>query len=65
MSITPSMLLTILDSPIAYHRIYATITGSVTSAVMLSQAMYWTPRTSDPHNWFYKTADDWQEETGL
>ena len=65
MSITPQMLLMILDNPIAYHRIYATITGSVTSAVMLSQSMYWTPRTTDPHGWFYKTADEWQEETGL
>lgn len=65
MSITPQMLLAILGNPIAYHRIYATITGSVTSAVMLSQAMYWTPRSSDPLGWFYKTADEWQEETGL
>ena len=62
---TPEMLLTVLDSPIAYHRIYATITRSVTAAVMLSQAMYWTPRTKDSERWFYKTADEWQKETGL
>ena len=64
-NITPEMFLTILDRPIAYHRIYATITGSVTAAVMLSQAMYWTPRTNDLDRWFYKTSVEWEKETGL
>lgn len=55
----------LLDRPIAFHRSFVTLTGSVTAALMLSQAMYWAKRTSDPEGWFYKTQDDWQEETGL
>ncbi len=32
---------------------------------MLSQAIYWTPRTKDPEGWFYKSQKEWEEETGL
>jgi len=32
---------------------------------MLSQAVYWNKRTSLPDSWFWKTQDEWQEETGL
>lgn len=32
---------------------------------MLSQAVYWSQRTKDPNGWFYKSAIEWQEETGL
>jgi len=53
------------DRPIAFHRAYVNLTGSITSALMLSQAMYWTSRTDDADGWFYKTQKDWEEETGL
>lgn len=32
---------------------------------MLSQALYWTPRAKDPDGWFWKTQDEWFEETML
>jgi hypothetical protein len=32
---------------------------------MLSQAIYWSLRTSNADGWFYKTQEDWEEETGL
>ncbi len=32
---------------------------------MLSQAVYWVNRTDDPDGWFYKSRDEWQDETGL
>lgn len=57
--------LDLLDRPIAFHRIFVTITGSVNAALMLSQAIYWSKRTNDPEGWFYKTQKDWQEETGI
>jgi hypothetical protein len=41
------------------------IAGSVNAALMLSQALYWTPRTKDPDGWFYKSHVDWEAETGL
>lgn len=55
----------ILDRPIAYHRIFVTLTGSVKAAVMLSQALYWQPRSRQKDGWWYKTAEEWEEETGL
>lgn len=53
------------ERPIAFHRIYVTITGSVNAGLMLSQAMYWSARTKDPDGWFYKTANEWELETGM
>lgn len=53
------------DRPIAFHRVYATISGGITSGLMLSQGMYWSSRTTDPEGWFYKTAEEWEEETAL
>jgi hypothetical protein len=54
-----------MDRPIAFHRVFVTMTGSVNAALMLSQAIYWSKRTSDDDGWFYKTAVEWEKETGL
>ena len=58
-------LLDLLDRPIAFHRIFVKLTGSVTAALMLSQALYWSKRTSDSDGWFYKVQTEWEEETGM
>ncbi len=55
----------ILSSPIAYHRIFATISGGALQGLFLSQIFYWTPRTKDPNGWFYKSQTEWEQETGL
>lgn len=55
----------LLDKPIAFHRCYAAISGSVTAGLMLAQALYWTPREPRGDGWFYKTRDQWHEETCL
>lgn len=55
----------ILDRPIAFNPSFKKITGSTNAALLLSQAFYWTKRTSDKEGWFYKTRDEWLEETGL
>lgn len=67
MNITPdySLLASILDRPIAFHRIFATISGSVLAGLMLSQAYYWTPRGEAGDGWFYKTQAEWEKETGM
>jgi hypothetical protein len=59
------LLKTILKRPIAFHRVFAEIGGGVAAGLMLSQAWYWSQRTDDPNGWFWKTAQDWQEETAL
>jgi hypothetical protein len=55
----------LLDRPIAYHRVFVTLTGSTKAAIMLSQAVYWQPRAKQKDGWWYKTAEEWEEETGL
>jgi len=65
-------LIQLLDRPIAFHRIFAELTGSVSAGLMLSQAVYWSGtnkagerRTSHAAGWFYKSQRDWWEETQL
>ena len=55
----------LLKRPIAFHRAFVPIAGSVHAALMLSQALYWSDRTKDDDGWFYKTAAEWEEETGM
>jgi len=54
-----------LQRPVAYHPVFAKITGSVTSAVLLSQMIYWSTRVTVKDGWFFKTYKDWEEETGM
>jgi hypothetical protein len=54
----------ILDRPIAFHRCFVTLTGSVNAALMLSQAVYWQKRNKDA-GWWYQTQAKWEDETGL
>lgn len=58
-------LIELLDRPIAYHRCFAKLAGSVCAGVFLSQCFYWSQRTSDVDGWFWKTRDQWAEETCL
>jgi hypothetical protein len=57
--------LQLLDRPIAFHRCFVPLCGSVHAALMLSQAIYWSLRTRNPEGWFYKSLAEWQEETGM
>ena len=43
-------ILDLLDRPIAYHRIFARLTGSVHAALMLSQAVYWQNRATSENS---------------
>jgi hypothetical protein len=58
-------LLDSIDRPIAFRRALVDLTGSVQSALMLSQAIYWQERATQKDGWWYKTIEEWQEETGL
>lgn len=51
------------EKPIAFHRKYAEITGSITAGLLLAQLYYWS-RTMK-HNEFYKTDKDISSEIGM
>ncbi|MDT7042680.1 hypothetical protein [Candidatus Nitronereus thalassa] len=55
------------ERPISFHRILVHVTGSITAALFLSQAMYWTKNrvSQERGGWFYKKGVEWEEETGL
>lgn len=55
-----------LTRPITFHPILARLTGSVTAAIMLQQAMYWMQVAGEKRNgWFFKNSSEWQQETTL
>lgn len=64
LNLSPS-LKAVFDRPVAFHRCFVEVTGGVLPALMLSQAYYWSNRTSDPDGWFWKTQEQWETETGL
>ena len=47
LGITPQVLLDVFDTPVSFHRCLVPITGGVTSALMLSQAI-WTTQSLEP-----------------
>ena len=62
----PSMnAVRLLDSPIAFHRCLAELTGSAAAGLLLSQAIYWNNRCQREDGWWWKTADEWRAETYL
>ena len=61
----PSHLKALLGRSLTVYPVLAELTGSLAAGLLLSQALYWATRTKDADGWFYKTQDDWAEETGL
>lgn len=59
------LLKSLLRSPIAFQPIFVKIAGSVNAGLLLSQAFYWSDKTTDPNGWFYKTQAEWEKETYL
>ncbi len=46
-------------------RLFIEWTGDHISALLLSQIIYWSSRTTDAEGWFYKSAKEWEEELGI
>jgi hypothetical protein len=64
--VAPSLALEVFDLPITFHRCLVRVTGSVTAALMLSQAIAWTEELEPgAEGWFSRTQRDWAEEIGL
>ena len=64
--ITTDLLLEVFDIPVSCHRCLVPVTGGITSALMLSQAI-WTTHALEPaaEGWFMRSQEEWTEETGL
>jgi hypothetical protein len=65
-AITTELLLQVFDLPVSFHRCLIPLTGSVTAALMLSQAIAIT-QGIDPaaEGWFVRSREEWNLETGL
>ena len=50
------------NSKLVIPRFYIDLTGDHVSALILSQLLYWSERTTNPDGWFWKTAQQWYEE---
>ena len=64
--LSENILLDVFDLPVTFHRCLVPVTGSVTAALMLSQAI-WASQAADAQEdgWFAKSREEWEEETGL
>lgn len=64
--ITAELLLEVFDIPVSFHRCLVPVTGGITSALMLSQAI-WATQALDPtdEGWFIRSQEEWTQETGL
>lgn len=58
-------IIDLMARPIAFNRAFVDLGLGMCGAMMLSQALYWRPRTSNPDGWFYKSQAEWQSETGM
>jgi hypothetical protein len=69
--ISGELLLQLFDLPVSFQRCLVPISGSVTAALMLSQAIWTTEQQAidSPgvvtNGWFTKSQDEWTDETGL
>lgn len=65
-AVSAELLLQAFDLPVSFHRCLVPVTGGVTAALMLSQAI-WIAQELDPADggWFCLSQKEWTEATGL
>lgn len=54
-----------IGRPIAYHPALARYVGGVNAAIFLCQLIYWDEKADNEDLGTYKTAEEWESETGL
>lgn len=64
-TVSKSVMMTALASPIAYYAAFAKAVGDVCAGVFVSQLFYWHDKGADPDGWIYKTREEIYAETGL
>ncbi|KMQ75282.1 HNH endonuclease [Marinobacter subterrani] len=58
-------IIELMARPIAFQRAFVDLGVGIAGALMLSQCIYWAKRVTDEDGWFYKSQQDWEEETGM
>lgn len=53
------------NNVITVHRPFVEFTGTLEAAMMLSQLLYWTPRSTMEDGWIAKSDQDWKNELCL
>ena len=55
------------DKTITFRRDFVEIAGSAAGSIFLSQSIYWmkVQKKAGKDGWFYKSREEWTEETGL
>jgi hypothetical protein len=53
------------NDPLAMIRVFIGMTGDHTAALMLNQIVYWSDKGKGKDGWFYKTAQEWDDELGM
>lgn len=56
-----------LERTVAFHRVFATLAGGALPGLFLSQVYFYSrqPGTIENGGWFYKSREQWEEETAL
>lgn len=49
----------------AYNNAYNELVHSALATLLLSQIVYWYPKSTYPGGWFYKTTEEWTRELGM
>lgn len=65
MTTVETIKLLLKDKPIAYRPALRNLAGSIGATLMLCQAIYWQDRVPRDDGWWWKTAKEWERETGL
>lgn len=60
-----SLVKALLKDTIAFRREFVTLTGSINASLMLSQAWHWQQRCTSKDGFWWKTYEEWTQETGM
>jgi len=61
----PELAMLVAQPPIAFHRSFVDVTGSATTALLLSICIEQAESALSPEGWFSASAQDWETRSGL
>ena len=61
----PELAMLVAQPPIAFHRSFVDVTGSATTALLLSICIEQSESSLSPDGWFSASAQDWETRSGL